>query len=179
MPFAVVLNLDEAASRAIEDAQAAVIRAGLSSPDTQVMNFWPHISLAISEDLDVRGFEPYLRDLAAGTPPFELCFARLEVFEPEPKVLYLAPADSPDLTAMHQRLHSEYSSFAFRPWEYYSPGKWVPHCTVADGLRGENVAKARELFESLHLPIYVHLDEVALVGFYPTESYYSFKLGAA
>lgn len=177
MPFAVVLYLDEPASRAIEEAQAAIVQAGLS-PDTRVMNFRPHMSLAISERLDVPGFEPYLRDFASATRPLELCFASFQTFQPQPRVLYLAPADSTELLALHQRFHSGYPPFAGEPWEYYFPAQWVPHCTVANGLRDEDVAKALELCGSLRLPICARVEEVALVEFYPTRPHYSFALSA-
>ena len=152
MPFAVVLYLDEPTSRAIEKVQAAIVDAGLS-PDTHVLDFQPHITLAIGEKLDVAGFEPYLREFAAATPPLDLCFASLATFAPEPKVLFLAPDNSSDLLTMHQRFYPRFDQFATEPWDYYLPGRWIPHCTVADGLRPEDVARALDLCSPLKLPI--------------------------
>lgn len=175
MPYSVVLYLDEAISVAIERAQAAVIDAGLS-PDAHILDFPPHITLAISEALDVPGFEPYLREFATETPPLEICFGTLATFAPEPKVLFLALTDSSDLLTMHQRLHAGFDRYATGSWEYYRPGKLIPHCTVADGLRPEDVPRALELCSSLKLPLCSRLEEVATVEFAPTKPHYAFKL---
>ncbi len=176
MQFAVVLYLDELAASIVEKAQRAIVQAGLS-PDTRVLEFRPHISLAICDRLDVGAFEPYLSQFAASTPPIGLNLSRLGAFPTDPAVLFLEPAVSMDLAAAHQRFHRRFLKFAEDPSKYYLPGQWVPHCTLVERLSPADVPQAVKLCKDLPLPLHVRLEEVALAEFYPEKLCYSFELG--
>lgn len=70
-----------------------------------------------------------------------------------------------ELEAVQQEFHRKTHGLLGNEWEYYLPGHWVPHCTVADRVAladlGAAVGRARELV----LPISGALSRMALVQF--------------
>ena len=61
--------------------------------------------------------------------------------------------------------------------EYYWPGKWVPHCTVAIDVAPDKMGAALEMCVHSEAFGTVELDEVSLIEFRPVREIYAFPLG--
>ena len=82
-------------------------------------------------------------------------------------MLFIAPIVTCSLLALHQRIHRILEPLATHPWEYYQPGRWVPHCTLATDLESERVTPAFEIARQIALPRPVYLERIAIVRFRP------------
>ena len=47
--------------------------------------------------------------------------------------VFLAPTVTNELLKLHHSYHDYFKTF-HNPNSYYVPGKWVPHCTIANRL---------------------------------------------
>lgn len=65
---------------------------------------------------------------------------------------------------MHRAFHLHMGSFAAYNIAHYVPGRWVPHCTVAEGLGRDQLAQAVRLcMEHGRLPLTGSVRTVGLI----------------
>lgn len=178
LPFGVIMLLDDSTSFIVRQAQQAIIDATITQEIGRT-DIPPHITLAVSEKLDVSLLKRQLEDIAAGLPILNISFTKMNTFPTEPAVLYLAPVVTRELIHLHFRVHRMFSECANALWEYYLPDRWVPHCTIAEKLPTSLVEQARDLCQSIELPLEGKLDQMALVEFYPVRYKCSFRLIAS
>jgi hypothetical protein len=57
-------------------------------------------------------------------------------------VLFLGVQVTPELLAFHADVHAALGGLPIRPWAYYLPGNWIPHCALAEGLAGSEAGRA-------------------------------------
>jgi hypothetical protein len=131
MPYGVVLLLDTVAENAVREICAALDRAGIPSLGTGTPG-WPrpHVSLLVCDHLDVSAAVAALAPLSAVPAP-TLLLSSLGVFPSAGGVAFLGVVVTPTLLDLHHRTHLALAGVAQTTWEYYSPGQWVPHCTLA------------------------------------------------
>ena len=60
-------------------------------------------------------------------------------------MVFLAPVVTRELLELHIRLHRMPPVVAGTRREYYLPGRWVPHCTIAEGLEPDDIRTTVEL----------------------------------
>src|SRR3954471_3326775 len=139
MPYGVVLLLDTVAENAVRDIWTALDRAGIPSLGTGTQG-WPrpHLSLVVYNQLDVRAAVAALAPLSAVPAP-PLLFSSLGVFPGAGGVAYLGAAVRPGLMDLHRRSHLALAGLTQTIWEHYSPGRWVPHCTLATRVAPEQM----------------------------------------
>jgi 2'-5' RNA ligase len=96
----------------------------------------PHVSLAagigVASPEEVRSLESATRASLASAP-HDLTIERVNSFPGDERVVYLAPALTPELTHWHADLWRFARLALAEPIGYYTPGKWVPHCTMRWG----------------------------------------------
>jgi 2'-5' RNA ligase superfamily len=120
----------------------------------------PHISLLypwrnaplLESDLDS------LRLILNDIKPFELCFDRLEIFDPG--VLYLALEDD---IIIRQLMNELYKAFPDTPpygGAFVDP---IPHLTVAKGTLAEVVELKSVVSEKLALPFKILISEIVVM----------------
>ncbi|GAC1335231.1 MAG: 2'-5' RNA ligase family protein [Chloroflexota bacterium] len=166
MSFAIEMFLDAASAAAVRRIWRNVTEAGLMAP-THAGEARPHVSLAIYDDLERPAFEAALKEFAAAEPPLPVCFARIDAFRSDPAVVYLSPEAMPDLLALHERFHRRFQDLARGPWEYYLPGVWEPHCTLAEQVPSDELPRAIRACHAIDLPVRGRLEEVGVVEFRP------------
>lgn len=132
----------DAAIRGLWDEIAA---AGLPSNMLQ-LNYPPHLSLLLCEDIDMIGVRRVLPEFLATQPPLPLTFPALGVFPGEEGVIYLAPTVSQAMLDFHTRLWALLEPFAIQASPLYRPGVWVPHVTLDLDI---NLAEAAAVIEVL------------------------------
>ena len=162
MNFAIELCLDEHAEARIREIWERIERAGLPS---RLLEFGhtPHVSLGVCAQLDPAAFAKRLAEFAAGQPKLHATLVSLGTFSNREGVVFLGVIATRELVEMHARFDALFAAGARDLWEYYRPGRWVPHCTLTTALDREQVVSALRVCAEVVLPIQATLESVAIV----------------
>lgn len=90
----------------------------------------PHVTLLISDELNVETALPPLRALAAGQAPLAVNFPGVSVFPGPSAVVYLAVTLDHPLMDLHERVWSVVEPHAAGLHDFDRPGVFVPHTTL-------------------------------------------------
>jgi hypothetical protein len=69
----------------------------------------------------------------------------------------------PALLAVHAAAYEMWCRHTRQRWDYYAPGQWVPHCTMAFHLPAERLDAAVGICLRAPLPLEVRVEQVGLV----------------
>ena len=132
MPFAVELLLDPDAEERIRHLWDQLAEAGANSA-MRDGGHPPHVTLGIYRRIvDPTGLESALALVAAQYAPRDtLHFGFVGLFPGEEGVVFAGLAATPDLLALQRSVLAACAPFVESPQEYYGPGRWVPHVTLA------------------------------------------------
>lgn len=174
MGFAVIQYLEPGAEARVQALWQALAEAGISGTMTAA-GIRPHITLGgFDGPLPPRLCEE-LGQLAARTAPLAVTFAGIGVFAGE-DVLYLAPVVTMEMLAFHAQLHACLEGLGVAQAEYYLPGHWVPHCTLAIGLPPDKIAGVLDLCRRRGVFAPASIVEIGLVETAPIGPVCSFPL---
>jgi 2'-5' RNA ligase len=176
MAYAIVLNLSRDTAARVVKVWEDLARASISSTMLD-LDVQPHITLAVCEVLDPALLRDPMQRFAETTRPLSLEFSSLGTFPTTEGVVFLAPAVTQELLEVHRGFHGLLQDLGIESAEYYRPGNWVPHCTVALDVAPDQLGAAMEL--CLHREAYgpMELDEIALIEFLPVDECCAFPLG--
>jgi len=122
----------------------------------------PHITLASYEQLDK---EEYIRKIDAfyeEVGKVELTFNTVSSFL-NYGTIFLAPTVTENLLSLHSAHHHHFERFNGSANSLYLPGKWIPHCTVANQLESDDLARVFQYCFSEVNPIFGKIEAVALI----------------
>ncbi|MGW5981291.1 2'-5' RNA ligase family protein [Bacillus mycoides] len=88
----------------------------------------PHITLADYKELDINLYTKRLEEFVAFQENIST------VTFPTNGTIFLAPTITDELLRLHHSYHDYFKTFHDNPQSYYVPGKWIPHCTIVNGL---------------------------------------------
>ncbi len=145
MAYAINLRSDNSSSdsiRTLWDKCSAIE----SSPSMVAMQYPPHITLAIYDEISTSdlfaGFESALVHLDRVTIRFD----SLGYFEtPFGIVVWVSPTLPEQVTAAHHSIHTEIDVDLCR--KNYRPGIWQPHCSLATSIDFTRKAEALAIVE--------------------------------
>ncbi len=144
MAHAIEMFFDEHADAAVRAVWQRLAAAGLPSLATQThCRHRPHVSLTVTESLDQADLAPVRMTLAGHRPALHLTV--LGTFPGSEGVLFLGAVVTEDLLALHARVHQALTGQPVTHWPVYLPGRWVPHCTLAQQLGSDEIATAFRL----------------------------------
>jgi len=110
----------------------------------QLAGVEPHITLADYKELDVNLYTKKLEEFVA----IQEKMAAVNFFSvgtfPTNGTIFLAPTLTDELLTLHHSYHDHFQAFHNNPNSYYVPGKWVPHCTIANHLNSTQFLSAME-----------------------------------
>ena len=130
----------EAKVRRLWDRLAA---AGLPSLATRThRRHRPHVTLVVAERIDAARLQDGRDRLAASH--LDITLHSPAVFQ-RSGVLYLSVVPTLALLRLHQQVHAALADSLVAPWQAYAVGAWVPHCTLAQGLTREQLARGIDL----------------------------------
>jgi len=175
MPYAIVLYFDERSEYSIQEIWKKISDNGIPN-EIHGAGIRPHITLAIYDELLCQPCDNELARFASKTTHLNISFSHLGIFTNPETVLFLAPTPTRELVNFHSKVHECLSTEARQPWEFYQPGKWVPHCTVALDLDQEQLHEAISLCADLHFPMNLHATQVGAVEFLPMKDLFRFNL---
>jgi hypothetical protein len=159
--FSVEMFFDGAADARVRSIWRRLAEAGL--PSLREGRDTPHVSLAVCGKLAPERLAPGLAAFAAGERAPRVALATVSTFPTAEGVLFLGAVVTRALLELHARGFAVFGRVAESPWDYYRPGRWVPHCTLALGLAGAQLAEAIQIGAGLELPIEATLESVAIV----------------
>jgi 2'-5' RNA ligase len=174
MPYAVELALDPVTAAVVRRVWRELDDAGIESAARSGAR--PHVSLGIWEALHHEGAAPELARFAAETRPIPLTFTSVGLFPGA--AIFLAPTVTAELLELHAGFHRRFGGFGQRSWEYYWPGHWVPHCTLAMDLETRQCDRVLTIAGRAPLPLPGRLVEVGIVEFRPVKQLVTHPLGA-
>jgi 2'-5' RNA ligase len=143
--------------------------AGFGAPSMRSGDQRPHVTLAVADSVDLSATRQLLDSFALALKPFSISFAALGLFPSSERVAFLAPKNTPELLALHERFFFQFSSVAQSTWSHYAPASWIPHCTLTVGLATEQLSSAFDAVHSFGLPLDCTAVEIGLVEFFPVK----------
>ena len=166
MAFAVILYLDPTTEAEVQALWALLAEKEIGAA-IATMGIRPHISLTGVDNLDAQQVCAMLRTFAQGASPLTIKFGAVGTFPTEQGVVYLAPVVTPELLRLHEELGVRLADLGFSSHEYYRPGNWIPHCTVAINVLPAGVPAAVDVCRRSNLFHAARLVEIALVEYLP------------
>lgn len=163
MPFAVEIFFAESAERRVRNLWSALEKAQIPSR-VKTGGFRPHLTLAVF-DGHTEDFPARLKQFAQNLPPLTLCFPSVGIFPQPEGVVFFGAVLSAELSSVHEAFHQEFAGSLHGSREYYRPGQWIPHCTLAIGLTPEEIPGAVRVFASEPLPLTAQAQKIGLVEF--------------
>ena len=149
MVAAIELYFEPVVERRLRTLWTALERAGVPTLANHThRRHRPHVSLVVADELPPEPVAAALGPLALPVPVI------LQYVGQFPGgVLWLGPAPTADLLALHHATVARLDAAGIPFWPLYRPDVWVPHCTLSMSARGEAVARAVPLcFDILPVP---------------------------
>lgn len=172
MPYAIELYFDEESKKKVDQ-----IRNQLEFNSINIdKGTKPHISLAIYEDIPIERFKEDLQMFSNELKPFDITLSSVGMFVTQEPVIYLAPTVTKELLDIHEKFHIFFEKYNNQTWDYYLPGKWVPHCTLAMNLNDKMVNKTIDICRNSQLPINVKINWIGILEFKPNKQLIEYKL---
>jgi 2'-5' RNA ligase len=161
--YAFELYFDSTTDAAVRGVHQALATANIGDSRSHDI-FHPHISLTVGQDVDVEASLPVLEAFASATPAFPVTLSYLGIFTPgDSAILYLGVTVTSALLELHRAFTAHMAPLMGEVWAYYSEGVWVPHCTLAMGIRRADMPAALARTEAINLPVIARVESVALV----------------
>ena len=110
------------------------------APSMAALDYPPHITLAVYDDVDPALLKAALRRSFTGRPTLRLTFRRLCFFDSNPLVLWADSSPSPTLAEAYSAVHACIDPAKCH--RRYRPGAWIPHCTLGTQIKYEHRAEA-------------------------------------
>ncbi|MGI8353313.1 2'-5' RNA ligase family protein [Niallia circulans] len=101
----------------------------------------PHITLANYKDIPVMSFIHKMGTFYKGKEKVRVDFQTIGSFI-NTKTLFYSPTITEELLDLHSDHHRNFASFIDDEESVYLPGKWVPHCNLANRLSEEKLKDA-------------------------------------
>ena len=178
MPFVVELYFNPSTEACIRDVWEAIDDAGISDSMPKG-GYRPHVSLGVCDHLETNSLAQELTTFAASVAPFRLSFPNIGIFSTSEGVVYLGATVTEQLLNVHTKFHKIFKKYAKEQREYYTVGRWVPHCTLAFGLSEHQIVEAVTVCQQIDLPVSTEVREIGVVNVSPTGcrmlSLFSFK----
>jgi 2'-5' RNA ligase len=125
---------------------------------------FPHFSWQVAEDYNVDKIEDLMRETAKELKPFKIRTTGLGIFAGENPVLYITVSIDKTLLSFHEMIFNKFSVITKGALEYYNPGIWVPHISLAyTDLNQENIGDVISFlsFQDYHWEI--DIDNIAFI----------------
>lgn len=164
--YAVEVYLDPESAAIVSRTWGRLADAGISRSMLRE-GYRPHWSLAVSKDLDVDGLARDMDMFVAKWEPLPVTLSSIGVFPTDEGVLYYGVVVTHDLVQRHAEFFELFPKHAENLREYYLPGNWVPHCTLAYWLPIDELGNAMKIARETPLPIRCRTVEIAIVDFPP------------
>jgi len=173
MSFSIELHFDDKSNLVIRNMWKKLRERGISDYMDQYGGF-PHIALAVFNDIDILEMEKLIEKVIENESMFTIKMASIGIFPSNESVLFLSPAASETLINFHEKLHEVLKDIEEK-WDYYLPGFWVPHCTLGMNISKSKIHEALDVIVEDYVPLDVKIESINLVEFNPVKLVKSFN----
>lgn len=174
--YAVELYFDPFAERLLRELIDQLPARGIRSQRPAVAR--PHLSLAVFDRVEVERLSGALNEFARACPVLRLHLGSSGVFPGNEGVVFLAPVVTVELLELHATFHRMAPVVAGALWEHYLPGRWIPHCTIAEGLAPGDIGATVELARNCGVGGQAaSIQEIGLVQIRPYREITVFRIG--
>jgi len=176
MSIAVVLYFDKETERKIFSIWQKLAQEKLTSFLLDI-GIRPHITLAIFEQVEIKSLSDTTQAFARNIKSFEINLCSIGSFPISEKPIYYLPVPTKQLLDIHSQYYNFISPIGCSGENYYLPGNWVPHCTVAENLGNENLFK-QTLWNCCNagIPIEGRITHIGIFEFMPVKEITNFAL---
>lgn len=129
MQYAIELYYDEKTERKLMDLAQKIADEKISTKFLE----WktrPHLTLACFNDVDEADCMEKLKEFADSHKVMPAYIGSLGMFN-DTKTIFVSPVMNQGMYQFQRELHESLADFDVSGWEWYCPGRWVPHCTIA------------------------------------------------
>lgn len=173
MSFSIELHFDEKSNLIIRNMWKKLRERGISAYMDQYGGF-PHIALAVFNDIDILEIERLIKKVIEDESMFNIKMSSLGIFPSNESVLFLSPAASATLINLHSKLHGVLKEIEGK-WDYYLPDFWVPHCTLGMNIAKSKIHDALDVIIEDYEPFDAKVETIQLVEFNPVKLVKSFR----
>ena len=177
MAFAVDLSLAAPAAAAL-DALCDRLEEDSGIDTYRRLGNAPHISLAVYDKIEPEAFGDTAAAFASRIKALSIRLNAIGAFCHEKSVLFAAPVVMRPLLELHEDFHRAFAAFNVSCWDYYRPGNWVPHVTLAVNLTPAALAQAMKKLAPLWRERDALLDRMRLISFPPFRLLFEHELAA-
>ncbi|QUG99780.1 2'-5' RNA ligase family protein [Saccharopolyspora erythraea] len=140
MAHALGLFFDDSAEEAVRALWKRLEAAGVPSLASRGhRRHRPHVTLAVAGRIPEGARRDLRAELSLLSVP-DLWLYTLGTFPSDESVLLLGAVVDTELIAVHSAVHDVLAGKVSAPSAYYFPGAWIPHCTLAIGITGAELA---------------------------------------
>ncbi len=162
MPVAVQLFLDTERSAPIRHIWQSLADIGVTYMVD--VGATPHVTLAIWDEVEPAAFSEIAPGYAGSWSEFEFSFTHVGAFA-SGSTVFAAPIVGRELIDRHEVLHDMSLGAPAALSEYYVPGRWNPHCTLAMEFADAQWESVFELCRREWTPLVAGIESVALIEF--------------
>ena len=142
MAVSVELRFDVRTEEAIRRTWDSLADAGIARA-LRDGGMTPHVTLGACSSLaNPEALDALLAELAGKTSALSLAFHHIGVFFGDEGVVFAGVAPTESLLAIHHAFWNGFKELAIEPRNYYRPGSWVPHATLAIRANGREREQA-------------------------------------
>ncbi len=173
MSFSIELHFDEKSNFIIRNMWRKLRERGISDYMDK-HGVFPHISLAVFNDIDILEMEKRIEKVIKNQGVFSIKMSNLGSFPSNEGVLFVSPNFSDTLINLHKKLHEALKDIEEK-WEYYLPDFWIPHCTLGMNIPKLELQNAFDVIKEDFKPFDVKVETIQLVEFDPVKLVKTFK----
>jgi len=139
--YAFIALFDEQTEQIIWEIWRELIENSISFYGEEVKERRPHITIASYNHVDISEFVRRMDEYSSDKTALNITFGSIGVFSGS-GTLFFAPTVTRELIDFHMSHHEHFSEFNDHTDSLYVPGRWVPHCTIANRLSHEKMIEA-------------------------------------
>ncbi|CAM4212396.1 hypothetical protein BAMA_02165 [Bacillus manliponensis] len=160
--YGVIALFEEGAERAIESIWNELYERNISCYAKEIPSRKPHMTIASYESIEIESFIEDMNRFLHSQNGIPLMLNTIGTFLGS-STLFLSPVPTKKLLAFHRSYHEYFKRYSDNPDSLYLPGKWVPHCTIANHLKEEKFYEAFQCCTSMVKPMETSIEKLALI----------------
>lgn len=173
MPYAIVLKCTDDSAAPVLDLWREAGRFE-ASPSMQALNYPPHLTFAVYEDIVVPLLVAAAQQAFTNVPPLAIEFSGIDHFPNEMLVLWARAVDDRAIRQIHRTIHDEIDPALCH--EHSRPDRWQPHCTIAMKIPTGAEEEALRWAAATPAKFTLNFDVVDCIGFPPIDILKEVKL---
>ncbi|WP_369902279.1 2'-5' RNA ligase family protein [Bacillus manliponensis] len=160
--YGVIALFEEEAEKEIAEIWRVLCERGISYYSKEIPSRKPHITIASYENIEVESLIKDMDRFVHSQTSIPITLSAFGTFLGS-STLFLSPIPSNELLTFHQSYHEYFRRYNDNPSSLYLPGKWVPHCTIANHLTEEKFYEAFQHCKEMMKPIETSINQLALI----------------